>query len=76
VGHHLWKLFSKDSFEDLLVDQNTEHVRIVVEREDVLGDRYKYPERLFFVQVFQEVPNDEVHALAVPNGRVALHEGR
>ena len=49
-------------------------MRVVVDGEHVLDDLDEYPEAFLFVQVLEQVADDEIHALAVANGRIPLQE--
>ena len=60
--------------EDALVGQDAQHVRIIINRQHVLHDLYEYPKALLLVQMLQQIAYDEIHALAITNGRISLQE--
>jgi len=59
--------------ENFLVDEDAEHVRVVVHRKNCFNCLSQGPERLFFVHACQETSDDEVHSLAVTDSRVPHH---
>lgn len=45
---HLQLRLHYDLLKDLLVNQNPQQVRVVVQRQNVLGDRYEEPKGVLF----------------------------
>ena len=59
----------------LLVDECSVEAREIVQWKVDFDDLAERPERLFFVQDYEKVAGDKVHALEVANFWVALHKG-
>jgi predicted RNA-binding protein len=68
------KSLGQQVVEDALVGQDAKHVRIIINGQHVLDNLYEYPEALLLVQMLQQIADNEIHALAVTNGRISLQE--
>lgn len=61
-------------FKHFLVNQYAQHIRIVVYRKYIFSHWDKNPETLFFVQIFEQIPDYKIHTLTVPNRGISFHE--
>ena len=63
---------SQQSLKKLLVNQDTEHVGVVVQRKNALDGLCHHPKCVLLVHAGEQFCNNEVHSLAVANGWVPL----
>lgn len=63
---------SQQSLKKLLVNQDTEHVGVVVQRKNALDSLCHHPKCVLLVHAGEQFCNNEVHSLAVANGWVPL----
>ena len=75
MGHHFRELLDHHLLKHLLVNQDPQHVRVVVNGKKILIDGDKQPEALLLIHVLQKVACNEIHALAVADSWVTLQEG-
>ena len=76
MSHKLGKLFFEKYFENLLINENTQHAAVIVNGQNGFGGLSENPEGLFFIQVLEQVANDEIHALAISDFVISFHERR
>jgi len=72
--HHFRKFFCEHELENFLIDKDAQHVRVVINWEYTFSYGHKSPETLLLIEVLEQVSDHEVHALAVANRGVSLHE--